>query len=423
MNSTAQHIAVIGGGLAGLTAALDIAKQGMHVDLYESAPSLGGRTQSFFHHPSQSWVDHGPHLLIGAYHHTIALLKEIDALQNTQWQNSLNLPLWDMQRGHFSLATSKLLPFPLALMHAVYKMPHHGMKTLPSLLRMALSMKNISSDKVSDWMIKANIHPNLQRDMLEVLCLAAMNEHMHAANAASFAQVLQQAFSTHHTARLGWFTKPLSQALIQPLESHCKTRGVHIHTSSRVLALHAHQHGCDVKTRLGKKHYHQVILACSPSIRNKLLHIEQPIATQSITNIHLWFDQQVTLQTPFVGGIGTYGQWFFDISQQFNTKASSSHICAVISADKSKSSKTKKVHTVLQELQHITQQPQLQPISQRIITVQTATHCVCPIARPNMPKHTIDACEQPTEGELPATIETAVLRGHRAAQQCLTNTN
>ena len=428
MNVNTQRIAVIGGGLAGITAAIDMAKQGIDVDLYEAAPHLGGRTQSFFHKPTQSWVDHGPHLLIGAYHHTIALLKEIDAFQNTRWQKSLNLPLWEAERGHFSLHISNKLPFSLALMQAIYHMPGHGFKTLPSLLRMAYSMKKAPSGSVLEWMEKANIHTYLQRDLLEILCLGAMNENMATASAASFSNVLQQAFANHKSARLGWFTQPLSQALIQPLQQYCETLGVNIHTSSRVLSLQSNDNDCAIQTRLNTVHYDKIILTCSPSVRNTLLGVQQHIEGRSITNIHLWFDQKIRLNSPFIGGIGTYGQWFFDISHQFNTpleKSSLTHLCAVISADESKQSKQYKINTVLKELRQLTKQNQnqLQPLHQHMITVHTATHLVRPKQSLSMPKHIIDACEQPHDGELPATIESAISRGKEAAIQATTKRN
>ncbi|MBL1353719.1 MAG: NAD(P)-binding protein, partial [Zetaproteobacteria bacterium] len=56
-NVTQHKLAVIGGGLTGLTAAIRAAQKGYAVDLYEAAPALGGRTRSFFHAPTQTWVD------------------------------------------------------------------------------------------------------------------------------------------------------------------------------------------------------------------------------------------------------------------------------------------------------------------------------------------------------------------------------
>jgi len=416
------NLAIIGGGLTGLTAAIRAAEQGHDVDLYEAAPQLGGRTQSFFHQPTQTWIDNGPHLLIGVYERTIQLLKEADALQNTAWQKSLELPLWDKKRGHFALKTSPCVPFPLALMRAVQQMPKHGLRMIPSILRLALSIKKEKKGSVLAWMQTANIKEALQRDMVEVLCLGAMNEPMDTADAASFANVLQQAFANHKTARLGWFTAPLSKALIEPLEKHCQQLGIHIHTSSRVQGLQSSQKNCTLTTRAGSKTYDKVILATAPTVRNKLLHIEQNIETRAITNVHMWFDKKVTLSSPFIGGIDTYGQWFFDVSYQFykgdKNKQHLSHLCAVISADTSKKKHTEKIYQILQELQQITGHIHLEPVHHRIITVQVATHLVRPSQTSFMlPNHIIDACEQPVSGELPATIESAIVRGEQAVFQ------
>jgi len=422
-----KKVAIIGGGLTGLSAAIRAAEIGHHVDLFEAAPELGGRTRSCFHKPSQTWIDHGPHLLIGVYERTIQLLKDVDALKNTAWQDSLKLPLWDHKRGHFSLKTSPYLPFPLALMRAVQQMPEHGLAMIPSILRLALSMKKYAmqseqNSTVSEWMQAANIQKPLQRDMIEVLCLGAMNEAMDTANAASFANVLQQAFANHKTARLGWFTAPLSQAFIEPIAQHCKTLGIRIHTSSRIQSLQSNQQHCTLSTRTGSKTYDKVILAIPPTVRNKLLNIEQMIATRSITNIHLWFDEKITLSSPFIGGIGTYGQWFFDISHQFHKENEGnnhlSHLCAVISADTSTKSNQEKINSIINELQQIMGKSDLKPIYQRIIAVQAATHLVRPVQLHfALPNHLIDACEQPIHGELPATIESAIVRGEQAVLQ------
>ncbi|MDQ6968733.1 MAG: FAD-dependent oxidoreductase, partial [Mariprofundaceae bacterium] len=293
---------------------------------------------------------------------------------------------------------------------------------IPSILRLAFSMKKEPKGSVLEWMKQANIKEEVQRDMIEVLCLGAMNEAMDTASAASFANVLQQAFANHNTARLGWFNRPLSEALIDPLAKYCQQLGVHIHTASPVKSLQSNHQHCTLTTRSEAKTYDKVILAIPPTIRNKLLNIEQTIATRSITNIHLWFDKKVTLSSPFIGGIGTYGQWFFDISHQFHEKEQKSHhlshLCVVISADTSMKSPEEKLSQVLHELQKITAQAHLEPVHQRIISVQAATHLVRPCqASFPLPNHLIDACEQPTLGELPATIEAAIVRGEQAVLQ------
>ena len=415
-----KRIAIIGAGLTGLTAALRAAQHGLHVDLYESAPKAGGRTRSFFHQASQTWVDHGPHLLIGAYEHTQHLLSDIGATSSVTWQSSLCLPLWEQQRGHFALNTSPYIPCSLALLTAIIKMPDHGWYRIPEVLRLAISMRQTQQGSVASWMKKQNISKALQRDMFEILCLGAMNEGMNSAPAASFAKVLQRAFSTHQSARLGWFNQPLSTALIQPLLHQAESLGVNIHTSSAVQQLEHHSQACTIHTRHHTQRYDAVILATPPHIRNQLLNIQQTQYSQSISNIHLWFEEELSLTQPLIGGIGTYGQWFFDIRQQHQSSGLS-HVCAIISADRSPLSQQEKSSQILRELSLITGKTKLHPIHSKVISVHHATHLVRPYPLLHLPQHVVDACEQPRLGELPATIETAIERGEQAAQQCVSN--
>ncbi|MDQ6995278.1 MAG: FAD-dependent oxidoreductase, partial [Mariprofundaceae bacterium] len=331
--------------------------------------------------------------------------------------NTLALPLWDEQRGHFSLSTSDKLPFSLALIHAVLNMPQHAWASLPSLIRLAISMKFSQQGSVSDWMSRQHISTQLQQDLIEVLCLGAMNEPMQLADAASFCFVLQKAFSKHQHARLGWFNKPLSQALIQPLEAYCQQLGVRIHTSSRIVQLKKNAQDYTLHTHQTQHTYKHIIMATSPSVRNQLLGIQEHLETQTICNIHLWFQEKVQLPHPFIGAIGCYGQWFFDVSQQHQTHSGLSHICVVISADQSTLSKQEKLDRVLQELKQISKNPKLKPIYDKIITIKDATNVVRSHQKHPMPQHIIDACEQPQSGELPATIETAVMRGEDAVAQ------
>ena len=121
-----------------------------------------------------------------------------------------------------------------------------------------------------------------------------------------------------------------------------------------------------------------------------------------------------------IGGIGTKGQWFFDVSQQMSQNRSLSHLCAVISADDGRVSASTLVRQIATEIQAICglEQP-LAPVHIRIVREKRATVLVRPRESENtLPAHTIDASERPSPGELPATIESAVRRGETAAELC-----
>src|SRR6185369_13721895 len=56
------RVAVVGGGLAGIAAALDLADHGASVTLFEARSRLGGATYSV--RRQEHWIDNGQHVLL-----------------------------------------------------------------------------------------------------------------------------------------------------------------------------------------------------------------------------------------------------------------------------------------------------------------------------------------------------------------------
>lgn len=408
-------VAIIGGGLCGLTAAIRLAEKGHQVHLFEAAPALGGRTSSFHDTTVDQWVDNGPHLLIGAYTATRKLLESVGAEGNVSWQQSLNLPLWDENRGHFSLTPAPFLPFPLALMAALFRLPGHSLSSLYGLIRIDRSMSSADTMSVKGWMDAQQVPEPLQRDLIEPLCLGAMNEPMDRADSSSFASVLKEAFASHDHARLGWFNKPLSQALIKPLQQRLEILGGSIFTSTTIRRVEQTEKACTLHTRQSEPGpYQNVIIALPAYARNRLLGMDKAVETQPITNIHLWFENRITLPQSLIGAIGTRGQWYFDISTQMN-KNGPHHICAVISADDA-GDRALLVNDICAELAKLTAIESLSPIHSKIVTEQRATVLVRATHQRAEVGTIIDASEAPLPGDFPATIEAAVLRGEAAAE-------
>jgi len=428
-----MRTAVIGGGLCGLSAAIRLAQRGLEVELFEAAPSFGGRTRSFLEPNMKQWVDHGPHLLSGAYHDTLSLLQEAGASDNIVWQKSLCLPLWDKERGHFLLRPNASLPLALTLPLACARLPGHDWTDIPAFLRIAFQLQHppAAAETVQTWLNRANIPASLCTDLFEPLCLGAMNETLVEANAASFSTVLRSAFANHVSARLGWFRMPLNQALVEPLVHMAETLGVRMHRSSRIRHILPSKEGIELQLTQGSQLFKACVLATTLRSAQQMLSQPKTATMRRITNIHLWFHDLPPLSHPFVGGIGTTGQWFFDVSKQMRDLASKAdsanplrHICAVISADDGVLHGDDLVQKICFELGELSaNHTPLKPHYVRIVSEHHATTSVAdsmPVAwlGANLPEGLIDACEAPCSGELPSTIEYAVRRGNQAAEDC-----
>ncbi|ATX79740.1 squalene-associated FAD-dependent desaturase [Mariprofundus aestuarium] len=415
-SSNISSVAVVGGGLCGLTAAIRLAELGVPVILFEAAPKLGGRTRSFLDSTVSELCDNGPHLLVGAYTSTERLLNDCGASHAINWQRSLQLPCWEKERGSFSLTPSRWLPLPLALPLAVSRMPGHGLNSALAMLRIGLSTSSPveTGSSVSEWMKKLGVPKAMIRDMIEPLCLGAMNEQIDTASAASFLQVLKESFATHKSARLGWFNASLDEALIDPLVKHAESLGVKINTSCRIRRIETDGSEASIDGETFKR----VILALPAYATDRVLNRDTQSPTEMITNLHLWLDQPISFNGPFIGGIGTAGEWFFDVSSQMRESGPLQHLCVVISADRIKISEAELLQTLSHEIEQICGRP-VSPVHHRLVREKRATVLVRPHTQQKLPAWLIDASERPAPGELPATIEMAVRRGEKAANQCV----
>src|SRR5450759_206948 len=97
-NHQTTHTAIIGGGYAGMAAAVALAERGIAVTVFESAQQLGGRARGVMHNDTQ--LDNGQHLMLGCYRATLRMIEQVGG--NIE-KDFLRLPLQPDLHGEFSL--------------------------------------------------------------------------------------------------------------------------------------------------------------------------------------------------------------------------------------------------------------------------------------------------------------------------------
>src|SRR5687767_13041482 len=146
-------VVVIGGGVAGLSAASSLAERGARVVLLEARPELGGRTSTYPIAAVQGRADNGQHILMGCYDDTFAFLRRIGAASRVAVQSGLVLDSVD-QAGRWSRLACPALPAPLNLLAGLWRWPALGWADKLSALRLAARATPLPSETVEGWLAR-----------------------------------------------------------------------------------------------------------------------------------------------------------------------------------------------------------------------------------------------------------------------------
>ena len=189
------RIAVLGGGWAGLAAAVTLARAGRTVDVYEAARQLGGRARRL--EIDGIALDNGQHILLGAYRDSLAIIR---AAGGDPEQLLLRLPLELVFPGAFHLRAPRSLPAPLHLLIGLVDAQGLAFAEKFAAIRFMVGMQlhgfTIAEDlTVAELMRRHAQPPQVVRYLWEPLCIAALNTAIGDSSARIFLRVLRDAFT------------------------------------------------------------------------------------------------------------------------------------------------------------------------------------------------------------------------------------
>jgi squalene-associated FAD-dependent desaturase len=190
MNRLRQRIGVVGAGWAGLAAAVQATSDGHTVTLFEMSGQPGGRARSVA--IDALWLDNGQHILIGAYTETLRLMRQV-GVDPTQVLQRRPLELLYPDGGGLRLPRGNA---HLAFVWAVARVRGWSWPERWSLLRQALGwlrngMRNPGVDTVAQ--LCADMPERVRADLIDPLCIAALNTPSTRASATVFLRVLADA--------------------------------------------------------------------------------------------------------------------------------------------------------------------------------------------------------------------------------------
>ena len=322
---------VIGGGLAGTTAALALADAGVRVTLTEARPRLGGLAFSFKR--GELTVDNGQHVFLRCCTAYQWFLDRIAARDLVTVQDRLDVPVFDADTGRLGRIGRVALPVPLHLAPSLLRYPHLSLRERASVGRAALALRGLDlADPALDrtdfgsWLTARGQSARTVEALWDLVGVATLNATAGQSSLGLAAKVFKTGLlSDPGAADIGWATAPLGDVHDIRARAALDAAGVRTLLRTRAAGIKADADGgwrVDVETgpeRAEQLTADTVVLAVPQREAHGLLPdgaLADPekllrIGTAPILNVHVIYDRQVLAQ-PFLAALGSPVQWVFD---------------------------------------------------------------------------------------------------------------
>jgi len=316
-----SRVVVVGGGLAGITAALDCAAADARVTLVEVRPRLGGAAYSF--ERDGLWLDNGQHVFLRCCTEYRALIERLGTAGDTMLQDRLAIPVLAPGRPTAWLRRGGL-PAPLHLSGSLLRYGHLRPWERIGAARTALKLGKVDPDDSAvdargfgDWLSEHGQGPSAVEALWELIGKPTLNLHARDASLAAAAFVFRVGLLKQADAGdIGYARAPLQRvhgdAALRALED----AGVEIRLGWRAERIDAHPLAVSGSERLEAD---AVVLAVPHERAARLLPegaVPDPgaferLGSSPIVNLHICYDHRV-LGHEFAAAVGSPVQFVFD---------------------------------------------------------------------------------------------------------------
>ncbi len=347
-NPQLRTVAIIGGGLAGLSAGSALADAGYQVELFERRPYLGGRASSYELPGTGEVVDNCQHVLLGCCTNLIDFYRRLGVERQIRWYDEITFLL---PGGKSSTLRPGMLPAPL---HAAPSFLASSVLDLKDKLEIARAMLALTpalpTDEGESFQVWLERHGQtrqaIDRFWAPVL-ISALNEELDRVSVHYAALVFRDSFlKSPEAGRMGVPAVPLSQ-LYGTAGEYIEARGGKVHLRAAVDSIESD--GDNLRLQVGGEEVRTdyAILATPFNAVEKLLpdspemealrNQAHSFESSPITGIHLWFDREITPLEHAVLLERTI-QWMFHKSKILATRKDSaqtgSYLELVVSSSK-----------------------------------------------------------------------------------------
>jgi zeta-carotene desaturase len=306
----AKTVTVIGGGVAGMSAACALVEAGYRVQLVERRGYLGGRASSYLHPGVNEVIDNCQHVLFGCCTNLIAFYRRIGVESRIHWTTGMTMI---EPGGRRSLLGPSWLPAPL---HGLPRLLAASAFTREDKLALARGFQAMmrpippdSTETLADWLGRNRQTRGAIERFWRLVIASALNADLDAISVPYAAKVVRELFmNSARAGAMGMSSVPLSE-LYGSAKTFLEERGSTVHLNTNVESAEWDEEVSEwsINTRNGRLASGLLVIALPFEGMQKLLphlpatpHAEE-LARQvesfthwPLCSVHLWFDRQIT---------------------------------------------------------------------------------------------------------------------------------
>ena len=336
--TTRAHVVVLGGGLAGITAAIALAEQGHRVTLAEARPRLGGATSSFTR--GDLVIDTGQHVFLRCCTAYRGLLARLGMTGSVSLQDRFDVTV--LRPGGRATLRRTSLPGPLHMGWALAGYSHlslaERLRVVPAALALARldpARPDLDDKRLGDWLAARGQDERARRALWDLFTVSSLNVAGDDANLALAATVVKTALlGAKDAADIGVPTVPLGDLHGRAAADLLGRLGAQVRLGAKAVAVEPGPRG-GFEVRLASHaeaagngggdviRADGVVLAVPPDAAARLLP-DTPggrsvngsghwgeLGSSPIVNVHVVYDRRVT-RLPFAAAVDSPVQWVFD---------------------------------------------------------------------------------------------------------------
>jgi squalene-associated FAD-dependent desaturase len=319
-------VAIVGGGLAGLSAAAALCERGFRVELFEARRRLGGRAGSYVDKDAGQTIDHCQHVAMACCTSFLDLCRRTGILEFFAPHGTLHFFGPEGERCDFQ--ASSWLPAPLHLGLAFLGLTYLSLAERLSIAATLLRLSRLPAKEqpgemtIGQWLQQQKQSPRAIERFWQVVLVSALGESLDRASLTAARKVFVDGFMSARGASDVWIPKVPLEELYKRIAEWLAKRGVDIHLSSPVSRIESQPNGkLSLQFKDGPPRPFDTVIAAIPwrlaaEILPASVASQIPVIHSApITSLHLWFDRPIT-PLPHAVLVGRLSQWVFAKSQE-----------------------------------------------------------------------------------------------------------